>query len=116
ATLKELQDNNVYEALDKKTEKLMNGFKAAADNAGISLKTGHVGSMAGFFFNSEDVHNFDDAKNCDLERFAKFYRIMLENGVYLAPSQFEACFVSLAHSDDDIELTITIAQKAMAAL
>ncbi len=116
ATLKELQDNNVYETLDKKTEKLMNGFQAAADNAGISLKTGHVGSMAGFFFNGEDVHNFDDAKNCDLERFAKFYRIMLENGVYLAPSQFEACFVSLAHSDDDIEQTITIAQKAMAAL
>ena len=116
ATLKALQNKDVYEALDNKTERLMNGLQAAADAAGISLKTDHVGSMAGFFFSDEDVHDFDDAKKCDLDRFAKFYRIMLEKGVYLAPSQFEACFVSLAHSNDDIDQTITIAKEAMAAL
>ena len=116
ATLKELQNKDVYEALDNKTERLMNGLQAAADAAGISLKTDHVGSMAGFFFSDEDVHDFDDAKKCDLDRFAKFYRFMLEKGVYLAPSQFEACFVSLAHSNDDIDQTITIAKEAMAAL
>ncbi|NOX32328.1 MAG: glutamate-1-semialdehyde 2,1-aminomutase [Deltaproteobacteria bacterium] len=116
ATLTRLQDDDVYEALDRKTEKLMNGFKSAADNAGIDLRTGHVGSMAGFFFSSRDVHDFDDAKNCNLDRFAKFYRIMLEKGVYLAPSQFEACFMSLAHSDDDIDKTIIAAESAMAAL
>ncbi len=116
ATLKALQNKDVYEALDNKTERLMNGLQAAADAAGISLKTDHVGSMAGFFFSDEDVHDFDDAKKCDLDRFAKFYRFMLEKGVYLAPSQFEACFVSLAHSNDDIDQTITIAKEAMAAL
>ena len=116
ATLTELQKKGVYEALDNKTEKLMNGLQLAADDTGTPFKTGHLGSMAGFFFTSIDVHNFDDAKKCDLDRFAKFYRIMLEKGVYLAPSQFEACFVSLAHSDEDIDQTIIAARQAMAAL
>jgi glutamate-1-semialdehyde 2,1-aminomutase len=116
ATLKKLQDNGVYEALENKTARLMNGLQSAADSAGISLKTGHVGSMAGFFFSEEDVHDFDDAKKCNLDQFAKFYRIMLEKGIYLAPSQFEACFMSLAHSDDDIDRTITAASQAMTAL
>jgi len=116
ATLTELQKNGVYQALDNKTKKLMNGLQSAADDAGIPFKTNHLGSMAGFFFTSIDVNNFDDAKKCDLDRFAKFYRIMLEKGVYLAPSQFEACFVSLAHSDEDIDQTIIAARQAMAAL
>jgi len=116
ATLTELKKPNVYEMLDKKTETLMTGLQAAADSAGISLKTGHAGSMAGFFFSSEEVHDFENAKKCDLERFAKFYRIMLEKGVYLAPSQFEACFLSLAHTDDDIHQTIAAAKQAMETL
>ncbi|MBT3387130.1 MAG: glutamate-1-semialdehyde 2,1-aminomutase [Desulfobacula sp.] len=116
ATLTELQKKGVYEALDNKTKKLMNGLQSAADDAGIPFKTCHLGSMAGFFFTSIDVYNFDDAKKCDLDRFAKFYRIMLEKGVYLAPSQFEACFVSLAHSDEDIDQTIIAARQTMAAL
>ncbi len=116
ATLTELQSKTVYEELDKKTEKLMNGLQLAADNAGVSLKTNHLGSMAGFFFSSEDIFDFDEAKSCDLDKFAKFYNIMLDKGIYFAPSQFEACFVSLAHSDDDIEKTIIAAQKAFAAL
>jgi glutamate-1-semialdehyde 2,1-aminomutase len=116
ATLKKLQDDAVYEALSSKARMLVDGFQKAADNAGISLKTGSVGSMAGFFFTDRDVHNFDDAKTCDLDRFAKFYRLMLGKGVYLAPSQFEACFVSTAHTDQDIKDTITAAQEAMQAL
>jgi glutamate-1-semialdehyde 2,1-aminomutase len=72
--------------------------------------------MAGFFFSSEKIHNFDDAKKCNLDQFAKFYRLMLSKGVYLAPSQFEACFVSLAHSEDDIDQTILAAREAMAEL
>jgi glutamate-1-semialdehyde 2,1-aminomutase len=116
ATLMELQKKDVYETLENRTEKLMKGFQSAADAAGISLKTGHAGSMAGFFFSCEDIHNFDDAKKCNLDRFAKFYRLMLKKGVYLAPSQFEACFVSLAHSDDDIDQTILAAREAMAEI
>ena len=116
ATLTELQNDAVYEELERKTGKLMNGLQKAADNAGIDLKTNHVGSMAGFFFSRENIYNFDDAKLCDLERFSVFYRMMLDQGVYLAPSQFEACFLSTAHSDSDIDQTIAAAEKAMAAL
>ena len=113
ATLKELQKDSVYDQLNNQTEKLMSGLQKAADDNHIDFTTNHVGSMAGFFFTNERVHNFDDAKKCDLERFAKFYRIMLEKGVYLAPSQFEACFVSLAHTDYDIDQTIMAAGQAM---
>ncbi len=113
ATLSELRKKGVYEALDRKTEKLMKGFQSAADDAGISLKTGHAGSMAGFFFSSDEIRNFNDAKKCNLDRFAKFYRLMLKKGIYLAPSQFEACFVSLAHSDEDIDKTILATREAM---
>jgi glutamate-1-semialdehyde 2,1-aminomutase len=113
ATLKELGKEGVYNTLEQRTQKLMQGLQAAADNAGIPLKTAHVGSMAGFFFSDEAVYNFDDAKKCNLEQFARFYRLMLEKGIYLAPSQFEACFVSLAHTDEDIERTIEAAQDSM---
>lgn len=116
ATLTELQKKGVYEALESKTQKLMTGLQSAADNAKIPFKTNHIGSMAGFFFTGETVYNFDDARKSDLDRFAKFYRLMLEKGVYFAPSQFEACFVSYAHSDQDIDHTIAAARQAMAAL
>lgn len=116
ATLTELKNPAVYTVLEQKTACLAAGFQNAADAAGIPLKTAHIGSMTGFFFNENDVHNFDEAKTCDLERFAKFYRIMLKNGVYLAPSQFEAGFVSTAHTDEDIDHTIDAASRAMAEL
>ncbi len=116
ATLTQLRSKGVYKNLSAKAKKLMDGFKAAAQENGISLQTDCVGSMAGFFFVDSQVHNFDDAKKCDLDRFAKFYRGMLQKGVYLAPSQFEACFVSLAHSDEDIDRTINIARQVMADL
>jgi glutamate-1-semialdehyde 2,1-aminomutase len=116
ATLKELLKDGVYEALDQKTERLMKGLQSAADRAGIEFQTNHAGSMAGFFFTADPVHNFEDAKKSDLDRFARFYRIMLDKGVYLAPSQFEAAFVSLAHSNEDIDHTIAAAGQAMAAL
>jgi glutamate-1-semialdehyde 2,1-aminomutase len=116
ATLTELQKEGVYEALGAKTQRLMAGFQSAADDAGIPFKTNHIGSMAGFFFTDKDVHNFEDAKTCDLDRFAKFYRIMLEKGVYLAPSQFESCFVSLVHTKEDIDHTINAARQAMTEL
>ncbi len=115
ATLTELRKPGVYKTLENRTARLMKGFQSAADAAGIAMKTGHVGSMAGFFFTESDVHNFDDAKTSDLDRFAQFYRLMLGKGVYLAPSQFEACFVSLAHTDADIDQTIQAARQAMEA-
>jgi glutamate-1-semialdehyde 2,1-aminomutase len=116
ATLKVLKDEAVYAELDRKSNRFITGFQAAADDAKIPMKTAQIGSMAGFFFTGNDVYNFEDAKTCDLERFTKFYQGMLKRGVYFAPSQFEACFVSLAHSDEDIEATIEAARAVMADL
>lgn len=116
ATLTALQKDGVYETLEARTGKLVAGLQAAADEAGISFQSGHVGSMAGFFFTDQSVHDFEDAKTSDLDRFAAFYRGMLVKGVYLAPSQFEACFVSLAHTDKDIEETIAAAETVMAEM
>jgi glutamate-1-semialdehyde 2,1-aminomutase len=116
ATLTALQKDGVYETLAARTGKLVAGLQAAADGAGVPLQSGHVGSMAGFFFTDRNVQDFEDAKTSDLERFAAFYRGMLAKGVYLAPSQFEACFVSLAHTDRDIEETIAAAEAVMAEI
>lgn len=116
ATLTKLNEDGVYEELEKKTAALTAGLQSAADDAGIPFQAGHIGSMAGFFFNDSPVHNFEEAKTSDLDRFAKFYRLMLEKGVYLAPSQFEASFVSLAHTDADIQETIDAARQAMSEL
>lgn len=116
ATLKALEDDQLYADMDRRADMLVKGLQAAADNAGIPFTAGHFGSMAGFFFTGRTVRNFDDAKTCDLDRFAKFYRGMLARGVYLAPSQFEACFVSAAHTDDDIEITLDAARQVMAEI
>ncbi|MCG8618560.1 MAG: glutamate-1-semialdehyde 2,1-aminomutase [Desulfobacterales bacterium] len=116
ATLTALKDEALYAELDRKTDDFITGLQAAADDAGIPMKSGHIGSMAGFFFTDQDVYNFDDAKTCDLDRFAKFYQGMLAKGIYLAPSQFEACFVSAAHTDDDIAATVAAAKEVMADL
>lgn len=116
ATLKALQEDTVYEDLDRKTHAFVTGIQAAADAAGIPLQSGHIGSMAGFFFTDRDVKNFDDAKTCDLNRFAKFWQGMLARGIYLAPSQFEACFMSAAHTDADVEKTVAAAKEVMADL
>ncbi|HKJ98911.1 MAG TPA: glutamate-1-semialdehyde 2,1-aminomutase [Desulfotignum sp.] len=116
ATLTALQEDGVYDTLYGRTKALMEGLQAAADDAGIAFQSGYAGSMAGFFFNARKVRNFEEAKTSDLERFAAFYRGMLKKGVYLAPSQFEACFVSLAHTNEDITDTIAAAKAVMADL
>ena len=113
ATLEELKSKGFYNALNLKTEKLINGLKNAAEKAGLKIFAGHAGSMAGVFFTEDKVNNFDDAKKSNLDQFAAYYRGMLESGIYLAPSQFEALFVSAAHTDDDIEFTIAAAEKVM---
>jgi glutamate-1-semialdehyde 2,1-aminomutase len=116
ATLAALQKDGVYETLETRTSALVTGLQAAADAAGIPFQAGHVGSMAGFFFTDQKVVDFESAKTSDLDRFAAFYRGMLAKGVYLAPSQFEACFVSLAHTDKDIEDTVAAAGSVMAEI
>ncbi|MBF0242917.1 MAG: glutamate-1-semialdehyde 2,1-aminomutase [Desulfamplus sp.] len=116
ATLTELKKEGFYDSLEAKTAKLIDGLKEAAKSANIDLNAGYIGSMAGFFFKSGDVINFDDAKKSNTQRFGLFYRKMREMGIYLAPSQFEALFVSAAHTDNDIDTTIKAAQEVMNAL
>ena len=72
--------------------------------------------MFGFFFTEGPVHNYEDAKKCDLAKFGRFHRAMLEQGIYLAPSQFEAGFTSLAHTDEDVDRTIAAAKAVMSQL
>ncbi len=116
ATLKEIQKPGFYEALDEKSGRLVEGLSQAAQAAGIPFQAGHIGSMAGFFFTEEKVSDFEDAKKSNLENFALFYNGMLQKGIYLAPSQFEAMFISAAHGDDEIDATIQIAADVFKGL
>jgi len=116
ATLTQLNAPGFYETLDDKTERLATGLKNASKNAGIKVQLSKAGSMLGLFFTDKDVQNFEDAKTSDLKRFSAYYQGMLEEGVYLAPSQFEALFVSAAHETAHIDKTIRAAERVMGGL
>nr|WP_314263283.1 glutamate-1-semialdehyde 2,1-aminomutase [uncultured Moellerella sp.] len=117
ACLNEVAQPGVHSRLTELTEKLASGLKKAAKAEGIPLVVNHVGGMFGIFFtDSASVTCFQDVMKCDTERFKKFFHLMLQQDVYLAPSAFEAGFMSIAHSDEDIEKTITAARVAFAEL
>ena len=113
ATLEKLIDSTEYEYIDKLSKKLSNGLQKAAKEKGVSAYFTRVGSMQSMFFTNTEVHNYEDAKTCDQKAFADYYKEMLNQGIYLAPSQFEATFVSSAHSDDDIDKTLKAASVAL---
>ncbi|MDI9637611.1 glutamate-1-semialdehyde 2,1-aminomutase [Geitlerinema splendidum] len=115
-TLELLQKSGTYEYLDKMTKKLIEGLLAIASETGHEACGGHISGMFGFFFTKGPVHSYEDAKKSDLAKFGRFHRGMLEHGVYLAPSQFEAGFTSIAHSEEDIEKTLAAAKAVMANL
>ncbi|HEY9764214.1 MAG TPA: glutamate-1-semialdehyde 2,1-aminomutase [Trichocoleus sp.] len=115
-TLELLQRPGTYEQLERITRKLIDGLLQAARETGHEICGGSISAMFGFFFQAGPVHNYEDAKRSDLTKFSRFYRGMLERGVYLAPSQFEAGFTSLAHTDEDIEKTIAAAREVLAEL
>ncbi len=116
ATLRELQAPGFYSALEESSRQLAAGLQTAAQQAGKAVSLNRVGSMLGMFFTDQPVGSFADAKTSDLEAFAAYYRQMLSRGIYLAPSQFEALFVSAAHSPDDLHATAAAAQASLAAL
>jgi len=115
-TLELLQKAGSYEHLDRVTTKLVEGLLEIAKETGHPAMGGSISGMFGFFFNGDPVHNYDDAKKSDLTKFGRFHRGMLEQGVYLAPSQFEAGFTSLAHTDEDIDKTLSAAREVMKQL
>lgn len=103
--------------LANSTKRLAEGFKALAEKHGIALQTNQVGAMFGFFFTEQSsVTTFSDVAKCDIERFKRFFNLMLEKGVYLAPSAYEACFTSLAHGDKEIDATLEAADYAFSVL
>ncbi len=115
-TLELLQRPGSYEHLDAMSKRLVAGFRAAAEETGHDFCASHVSGMFGFFFCAGPVHCFEDAKKADVAKFGRFHRGMLEQGIYLAPSQFEAGFTSLAHTEADIDKTIAAAKTVMAGL
>jgi len=115
-TLELLQRPGTYQYLDKVTKSLTEGLLKVARDAGHSVSGGHISAMFGMFFTGSPVHNYEDAKKADVAKFGRFHRGMLERGVYLAPSQFEAGFTSLAHTEADIERTLAAAKEVLASL
>lgn len=117
AVLNEISQPGFFEALTEKTTTLVQGLQERADKAGIPFTTSQVGAMFGLFFTDQDkVTSFAQATACDLERFQTFFHLMLEEGVYLAPSAYEAGFVSAAHDDEAIQKTLDAAERAFAKL
>jgi glutamate-1-semialdehyde 2,1-aminomutase len=115
-TLELLQRPGSYEQLDRITKRLATGMLEVAKETGHAACGGQISGMFGFFFTEGPIHNFEDAKKSDTAKFGRFHRGMLEHGVYLAPSQFEAGFMSLAHSEEDIDRTLNAAREVMKGL
>lgn len=115
-TLELLNKQGTYEQLEKITEKLAEGLLEIAKETGHDACAGFLGAMFGLFFTAGPVHSFDDAKKSDTSKFGKFHRGMLERGIYLAPSQFEAGFTSLAHTEEDIDRTLAAAREVLSGL
>lgn len=117
ACLKVLSEDGNEERLASKTKKLADGLKSLADKHGIPLVVNQAGGMFGFFFTDQaQVTCYEEVARCDTERFKRFFHLMLEQGVYLAPSAFEAAFTSLAHGSKEIEATLEAADRCFATL
>ena len=117
AMLELVSEPGFHETLTTKTERLIDGILEGADSAGVPMSANRVGGMFGLFFTSQDpVVRFEQVTACDGERFKRFFHGMLEHGIYLAPSAFEAGFMSTAHSDADIDATVVAAERVLASL
>ncbi len=116
ATIRGLTAPSVWDKLEAAGERLMQGLHAAAQDAGVKVSHSRVGTMFGLFFTDQPVTDWPTAKTADTQRFARYFRAMLANGVYVAPSQFEAGFISTAHDDAVIDATVAAAAKAFAQL
>jgi glutamate-1-semialdehyde 2,1-aminomutase len=113
ATLKELKAPGLYERVNKLAEKLASGLGKAIAEAKIPAQLNSYGSLATIFFTENQVRNYQDAKSSNTKRYARYFREMLERGIFLAPSQFEAAFVSASHSEKEIEQTVVAARETL---
>lgn len=115
ATLERLREPGLFDAIEARTTRLVEGIRAAAQNAGIPLQAQQAGTIFGAFFTDRPVHSYEDAKRSDTERFGRYFRGLLERGVYVAPSQFEVGFMSAAHTDADIDATLAAVTATLEA-
>jgi glutamate-1-semialdehyde 2,1-aminomutase len=113
AALKQLTKPGLYEEMTQLARRLVFGLRAELADAGIPAQINAIGSLSTVFFTPEPVRNYADAKRSDTKRYAKFFREMLERGIFLAPSQFEAAFVSAAHTSQDIDRTLAAAHESL---
>lgn len=116
ATLEVLSQDGVWQGIADKASTLVTGLNEVATRHGIPFSAQAVGTMFGFFFTDQPVHNYDDAKTADADRFVRFFSGMLERGIYLAPSAYESGFLSSAHSNGDIARTIAAADEVFGSL
>jgi glutamate-1-semialdehyde 2,1-aminomutase len=114
ATLKALQKAGMYERLEDLGAQLEDGLRGAVRDAGVRAAVARIGSMATLFFGVDaPPRDADEAGRCDTEAFGRYFRAMIDRGVYLPPSQFEVAFVSLAHSEAEIDATVAAASEAL---
>jgi glutamate-1-semialdehyde 2,1-aminomutase len=116
ATLEVLKRGDIYRELEKKGQYLFSGLKEAARSAGVKVVVNRIGSMGSLFFTEGPVTDFGSVKASDSEMFRRFYLRMLDQGIYLAPSAFEAWFVSVAHDEESLQETIDCARKSFSSL
>jgi glutamate-1-semialdehyde 2,1-aminomutase len=116
ATLRALRDDPPYEQLERTSARLAAGFEQAAQSAGIPYRLTRVGSMMTLFFNQVDVVDWDTASQSDTARFAKYFWGLLDRGVYMPCSQYEALFVSAAHTEADVDATVAAASEVLTGL
>jgi glutamate-1-semialdehyde 2,1-aminomutase len=117
ATLRVLRDSEgFYSELEKKCLRLVKGLEAVAEDAGLSVRVNRVGSMFQMFLTGEPVFDYASAKKSDSRRFMALHRKLLDSGVFVPPSQFESCFVSCAHSDEDLEKTVEAFEGSLKGL
>jgi glutamate-1-semialdehyde 2,1-aminomutase len=115
ATLEALTEN-LHDAIVRQTDRLVLGLRGIAARRRVPFTADSAGTMWGFFFRDEPVRSFADAKTSDVERFGRFFHAALERGVYLAPSAFEAAFMSSAHTDEVVDQTLDRLDAAMATV
>jgi glutamate-1-semialdehyde 2,1-aminomutase len=114
-TLRVLRDTSPYDRLEAVSARLAEGLDRVATDAGVPHVVQRVGSMLTLFFNPDPVHNYEDAKRSDTALFGRFFWEMLARGVYLPCSQYEAAFVSAAHTEDDVDHTVAAAAESIRA-
>jgi len=116
ATLGKLRDGNIYERIDCVAQKLEDGLKHAAKEAGVEIQFNRVGSMCALFFTGEPVTDYDSCANASAETYAKYFWAMAKRRIYMPPSQFETFFVSAAHGDPEVDATLKAAREVFTAL